>query len=404
MLGGFGDSGQLQSQQYAWQPCVICRAPIRVSWFLLLFIAYRLVTSLQNGFHLSVLLLISGQQGILILTVLCHEFGHGTMARWIGGEIDHILLWPFGGICFSSRPSGITDPRKLLQNELKVVAAGPSTHFFMTPIWALLLCGFGELVSRFGCPIESCTTCSGFGCALAWLNPLGTSATYYVDAQQVPLMGKWNALLWELLGLGVQMNVALFLFNVLFPMYPADGAKLLTTGLMYCCGVSARLAALVLICCSFVCASAMIGYSLWSVMVGINAGAGSNALMSGLMGLMGVMSLVEAYKLHQMREQRQLHKHPLFQTARSQIVTQHDGSGMVTTFNQQGLDDPAEFDVPRVASWQCFCCPFGQNSAAAFDEDDSAHELAMLNTLSPEERATRRAERDQFLRGVEARR
>jgi len=60
-------------------------------------------------------------------TVLCHEFGHGSMARWIGGEIDHILLWPFGGICFSSRPPGVTDPRKLLENELKVVAAGPST-------------------------------------------------------------------------------------------------------------------------------------------------------------------------------------------------------------------------------------------------------------------------------------
>ena len=36
---------------------------------------------------------------------------------------------------------------------------------------------------------------------------------------------------WRLIGLGIRMNVMLFLFNVFFPMYPADGSKLLTVGL-----------------------------------------------------------------------------------------------------------------------------------------------------------------------------
>ena len=31
----------------------------------------------------------------------------------------------------------------------------------------------------------------------------------------------------SLAGTAIQLNVALFLFNVFFPMYPADGSKLL---------------------------------------------------------------------------------------------------------------------------------------------------------------------------------
>jgi len=132
--------------------------------------------------------------------------------------------------------------------------------------------------------------------------------------------------------------------------------------------------------------------------------------MSGLMGFMGAMSLVEAYRLYQLREQQQLHKHPLFQIARSQVTNRHDGMGMVATFNQEGIDDPQDYDNPQVAP--CCCCPwlksgeFQRSSQGDLLSDDETanHELAILNALSPEERAARRAERDQFLRNVEARR
>merc|ERR1719158_2033370 len=36
----------------------------------------------------------------------------------------------------------------------------------------------------------------------------------------------------------IQINVMLFMFNVFFPMYPLDGAKLIVCGLQLFCGVS----------------------------------------------------------------------------------------------------------------------------------------------------------------------
>ena len=60
------------------------------------------------------------------------------MARKLGGEISHILLWPFGGICFSSRDRRIEDPRTLIKNDLLIVGAGPTTHFFQVPELSIL--------------------------------------------------------------------------------------------------------------------------------------------------------------------------------------------------------------------------------------------------------------------------
>lgn len=51
--------------------------------------------------------------------------------------------------------------------------------------------------------------------------------------QLIYFKGVFQALMWEFCAKGVSLNVMLFLFNVFFPMYPADGAKILTTSLMY---------------------------------------------------------------------------------------------------------------------------------------------------------------------------
>merc|ERR1719158_1617730 len=79
-----------------------------------------------------------GNEFILLLTVLTHEMGHGTMAKRLGGEISQVLLWPFGGICFTTRPPN-RDARQKLVDDLKIVAAGPATHFPQAGIWLALL-------------------------------------------------------------------------------------------------------------------------------------------------------------------------------------------------------------------------------------------------------------------------
>jgi len=323
MFGGFVQSGQGQSHNYAWQACTICRAPIRVSAFLVLTFLFQVVTSLQADGRWQVFVVVCGQQLILVLTVLCHEFGHGGMARAFGGEIDNILLWPFGGICFSSRPQGSRSPVAILRNELWVVLAGPATHFLMGPFWALLLYGLGQSVAERCSPNPSCTSCRGLECIWAFLDPVGPVPGPYVKDGMV-LMGQAASLAWELFGIGLRLNVALFLFNVFFPMYPADGSKILAVGLMHCCGVSPRRAALVLIVASSLCATLLVCYAMYSLRTAGNplqGGGGGGSLMIGLMGWMGAMSLVEAYRLWELRSQHQLHLHPLFETARSTTQT-----------------------------------------------------------------------------------
>mmetsp|Transcript_683 Transcript_683/g.1384 ORF Transcript_683/g.1384 Transcript_683/m.1384 type:complete len:413 (+) Transcript_683:116-1354(+) len=408
---GFGEAGQAQSQSFSWQPCVLCGAPIRVSWFLLLAFGYQLTAAFRGGdtFDQDLFLIICGQEAILILTVLCHEFGHGLMARRIGGEIDHILLWPFGGICFSTRPRGVTDPKKILQNDLQVVAAGPSTHFLMTPLWALLLFLLTEALTM-QCR-GACAECEdGFSCVLHWANPLRSQPFVFIGAEG-PLMGHAASLIWELLGNGVRLNVMLFLFNVFFPMYPADGSKLLVVSLMYCGGVPPDKAALVLIISSTACAVLFIGYALRQVLA-VNAAFGRSAAMtSGVAGLMGVMSLVEAYRIYELREKKQLHTHPLFQTARSWATRRRESDGtVVARVNQSDMDDDPELLTAEPAEcslFKCCCCPqFWQSNRHQLlsqEDRDAAPQGGVDGEQNPPTAAETREQRERFLRSIEQR-
>lgn len=356
MIGGFGQTGQTQSQQYSWQACIICRAPIRVSMFLLLTFAFQLASVMQGGFDFWIFLLLCGQEAILIATVLGHEFGHGSMARAIGGEIDHILLWPFGGICFTSRPRGITDHAQILKNELWVVMAGPATHFLMAPAWGLLLYFFSEsLRGHCGAAPAACSSCEGLDCVWAFLNPVGAVPDV------VATVGEAAMLLWRLLGEGVRINVALFLFNVFLPMYPADGAKILTVTLMHCCGVAPRSAATVLVCCSSICACALILYALRTML----GAAGPQSMMAGVVGWLGVMSLIEAYRIHDLKQQSRLNTHPLFRTARSAVATQRDAHGSFHRINDTDLDD----DEQGGAGVCCLCSPFCGPATPSSEEE-----------------------------------
>eukprot|EP00929_Paragymnodinium_shiwhaense_P004579 TRINITY_DN105648_c0_g1_i1.p1 TRINITY_DN105648_c0_g1~~TRINITY_DN105648_c0_g1_i1.p1 ORF type:complete len:406 (-),score=30.23 TRINITY_DN105648_c0_g1_i1:35-1252(-) len=343
MIGGFGESGSTQSRNYAWQACIICRAPIRISLFLVLMFLFQWASVTQGGFRLVPFLSVCGQQAILMITVLCHEFGHGTATRLFGGDIDHILLWPFGGICFSTRSRAAQEPKLALREELAIVAAGPGTHFLMAPIWAAALYCFGHaMTSR--CIPQQCTTCSGTECIWQFLNPLGTLPGVY-SGPDGPWMGGAAALVWTLLGIGVRINAALFMFNVFFPMYPADGSKLLTLGLIQCCGTSVRTAATVLLTCTSLCAAALLLYAIDTFK---HSSRGENdAMMCSIMGFMGVMSIVEACRLQELRSSGQLHQHPTFSMAVEAENQRYTG------VQQQASGDNAGDASDTIC---CLCC------------------------------------------------
>eukprot|EP00418_Pyrodinium_bahamense_P086771 CAMPEP_0179073464 /NCGR_PEP_ID=MMETSP0796-20121207/32582_1 /TAXON_ID=73915 /ORGANISM="Pyrodinium bahamense, Strain pbaha01" /LENGTH=439 /DNA_ID=CAMNT_0020770653 /DNA_START=1 /DNA_END=1320 /DNA_ORIENTATION=+ len=336
---GFGAQGRQQSDQCSMPLCTICRAEIRVSYFVIGMFGYQLLQVVRAGGSRFMplwweILQQCGYFFVLYLTVLCHEFGHGNMARYLGGEIDHILLWVFGGICFSTR-AATHDNRKLLRDDLLVVAAGPGTHFVQAPLWGLVLC----LVFLICPQVEGWQLYKHPGEAfLAALNPMGNALS---DVWVRLLLHKAviSALLWSLVGTAIQLNVALLLFNVFFPMYPADGSKLLVSTLMFCCGVPARKAAMVLLCFSVPCGMAFIGYSVMTFIAGVSAGQGGAAMLNSVMGFMGVMSLVEAYKIWELRKIQRLHTHPLFQTARSWNRVERDAFGNVHRINTSDFDD-----------------------------------------------------------------
>ena len=142
-MNSFGEVGAQQANDCTFQFGKVMDAPVKVSWFLVLMFIYQVSEAFQQGRGRAEwwfpILYAGFAQIILTFTVLVHECGHGGMARALGGKIAQILLWPFGGICFSTRPPGIIDGRTKVKNELKIVVAGPATHFLQGPCWVLLL-------------------------------------------------------------------------------------------------------------------------------------------------------------------------------------------------------------------------------------------------------------------------
>jgi Zn-dependent protease len=119
--------------------------------------------------------------------VLMHEYGHALACRSVGGQADHIVLWPLGGVAFVAPPPR---PGAVLWS----IAAGPLVNVALVPvtIGALLLAGSQGLEAA---------------------NP---DAFHFV-----------SSLAW--------INLVLLIFNLL-PVYPLDGGQILQALLWFVIG------------------------------------------------------------------------------------------------------------------------------------------------------------------------
>jgi Zn-dependent protease len=149
------------------------RVSIHFSWFIIA--AYQLLAR-PHGYSNPVW---AGYEYLaLFLIVLLHEFGHALACRQTGGEANHIMLWPLGGVAFvrpPDRPGA----------QLWSIAAGPLVNVVLLPIFM-----FAQLVAyRFG---------------WAFTNP---------DAYRLLVSTAW-------------INGAILIFNLL-PIYPLDGGQIL---------------------------------------------------------------------------------------------------------------------------------------------------------------------------------
>jgi Zn-dependent protease len=120
----------------------------------------------------------------LFLIVTLHEFGHSLACRQVGGEADHIVLWPLGGVAYVRPPQrpGAT---------LWSLAAGPLVNVALIPV----LLGLGLL---------------NYAVGLATAVPDGALLIHA---------------LWYI-------NVFLLAFNLL-PIYPLDGGQILRSLLWF---------------------------------------------------------------------------------------------------------------------------------------------------------------------------
>jgi Zn-dependent protease len=158
----------------------------------------------------------------LFLIVLLHEFGHAFACRQTGGQADHIILWPLGGIAFVNPP-----PRPGAY--LWSLAAGPLVNVGLFPFFSFLLF-------------------------------VASNAQWNVSD---PDLFKFIGALWY-------MNTALLIFNLL-PVYPLDGGQIVRALLWFFIGPVRSLQVASVIGFVGAIGFALIAYQIGSIWLGILA-------------------------------------------------------------------------------------------------------------------------------------
>ncbi len=200
----YRDSGR--SKGGAWLRRVFGDGENPFSWAVPLFTAFRIRVKIHVLFIVLVItqLIWSASSstmgvgyralgmGLLFVIVLLHEFGHCFACRWVKGEADEILMWPLGGLAMC-RPPGSW------QAHLVTAVGGPMVNVALLPVLGGALLALGQ------------------GWESVIFNPFTPS---------VPLgaIGKWGIVgLW----LAYYTNLILLAFNVLCPVFPLDGGRIL---------------------------------------------------------------------------------------------------------------------------------------------------------------------------------
>jgi len=242
------------------------------------------------------------------------------MATALGGRITSILLWPFGGICFITGPPG--KGRGRLCRDLAVTLAGPAMHVPMVIGW------IGVLVAL----------------ARAWQVEMSMPPWYAFQnptLQATEPLSEGQEFVLHLAVQAVATNYSLFLFNVLFPMYPMDSSKILVGTMQLTGCASPRAAAWTLVVLSFGAAA----YLVFSV---VAARVGARALMSAaprvnesIAVFMAVLCAVETHRIYELLKEDQIHRHPLFRGM------EEDESEFEAIQNRDGADGKYR---------TCWCC------------------------------------------------
>ncbi|HRP61844.1 MAG TPA: site-2 protease family protein [Phycisphaerales bacterium] len=178
---------------------------VRIHIIFLIFIVIALLRSFTSlphqatavpvGFGIMAITMIS-----LFVIVLLHEFGHCFACRWSGGEASEILMWPLGGLAF-------TRPEPSWQAHMITVLGGPLVNV---------------LIAIVTVPLLWVLTGTFFGVALP--HPIELFQGLYDPA----VSSSW---VMTTLYLFNTMNLLLLVFNLLLPIFPFDGGRVVQAAL-----------------------------------------------------------------------------------------------------------------------------------------------------------------------------
>lgn len=133
----------------------------------------------------------------LFVLVLLHEYGHCFACRMVGGSADRILMWPLGGLASCHPPHD-------WRSSLITTAGGPAVNAALLPVlggamWALA------------------------GLGAVFFNPFEPQNVLVSLRYRDGTLSYWLVALWW----AYYLNLILLAFNVLVPMYPMDGGRML---------------------------------------------------------------------------------------------------------------------------------------------------------------------------------
>jgi stage IV sporulation protein FB len=165
---------------------------VRIHLIFVVLIVARLIASMvQTNVGWPFMLMAMGS---LFLLVLLHEYGHCAACRWVGGSADRILMWPLGGLASCAPPHA-------WKPSLVTTLGGPAVN-------AVLL------------PVLGGTVWAAAGADAAIFNPFDPLSGLSGLPQPA---ATWLVALWWL----HYTNAVLLAFNMLVPMYPLDGGRVL---------------------------------------------------------------------------------------------------------------------------------------------------------------------------------
>ncbi len=128
---------------------------------------------------------------VLFGVVLLHEFGHCLACRMVDGDADEILMWPLGGLAMCHPPDH-------WRAHLITTIGGPAVNVAILPITCVALWAAGRTQTIL-------------------FNPLDVGAVLF------ELDSWWLVTLWLIHA----VNAIVLAFNVLLPIFPLDGGRIL---------------------------------------------------------------------------------------------------------------------------------------------------------------------------------